>query len=344
MVLSASLAAARTFPGIEAEGTIGAAVLAVAWRAGAVALAAGMAAWFWTLLGRRLRMRELARVLADTTAQRPAEEVVRRALGSDDVRVTYPLPAGGEVDPLGIPVNAAVHDPATTTRLTRDGTTIAILRHGSGIDGARLADELGPAALLALDVERLRAVELAALRELRLSRGRIVAAQDAERRRVERDLHDGAQQRILSVAMDLRLAATRARRAGVVAGPRAARPGRGPGVRPARPAAHRGARRPSGDPERGRPRSRPVVARGGDRRAAAGPRPGMSRLPPLVEATAYRAVIELVRTAARAGAAEVGGRGPSAGRRRCGWMSSWTGRTSRSRSAWRIGSGRRAAG
>ncbi len=43
--------------------------------------------------------------------------------------------------------------------------------------------------------------------ELRASRARVVSAADAERRRVERDLHDGAQQRLLAVAMDLRFAA-----------------------------------------------------------------------------------------------------------------------------------------
>jgi PAS domain S-box-containing protein len=48
---------------------------------------------------------------------------------------------------------------------------------------------------------------LAMVDELRASRARIVEAADAERRRVERDLHDGAQQRLLAVAMDLRLAA-----------------------------------------------------------------------------------------------------------------------------------------
>jgi PAS domain S-box-containing protein len=48
---------------------------------------------------------------------------------------------------------------------------------------------------------------LAMVDELRASRARLVEAADAERRRVERDLHDGAQQRLLAVAMDLRFAA-----------------------------------------------------------------------------------------------------------------------------------------
>jgi signal transduction histidine kinase len=68
--------------------------------------------------------------------------------------------------------------------------------------------------LWALDNERLRALRLATLRELRISRARIVEVADSERRRIERDLHDGAQQRLLAIAFDLRLAHTMADRDG----------------------------------------------------------------------------------------------------------------------------------
>jgi signal transduction histidine kinase len=66
-----------------------------------------------------------------------------------------------------------------------------------------LASQAGPV----LHGARLRA-ELARLRadELRASRGRIVEAQDAERRRLERDIHDGAQQHLVALAVNLRLA------------------------------------------------------------------------------------------------------------------------------------------
>ena len=60
-----------------------------------------------------------------------------------------------------------------------------------------------------LEVERLEAQLRAQLVEVRASRARIVEAGDAERRRVERDLHDGAQQRLLGVRMALRTARTR---------------------------------------------------------------------------------------------------------------------------------------
>jgi signal transduction histidine kinase len=61
------------------------------------------------------------------------------------------------------------------------------------------------AARLALENERLQAEVRARLEELRASRARIVEASDAERKRLERDLHDGAQQRLVGLSLALRL-------------------------------------------------------------------------------------------------------------------------------------------
>jgi signal transduction histidine kinase len=74
--------------------------------------------------------------------------------------------------------------------------------------------ELGAAVRLALENERLQAELLAQVEELRLSRARIVETGDAERRRLERDLHDGAQQRLLSLSYEIRLARANAEAAG----------------------------------------------------------------------------------------------------------------------------------
>ena len=62
---------------------------------------------------------------------------------------------------------------------------------------------------LAVENDRLTAAVEAQLTEVRASRARIVAAGDAERQRVERDLHDGAQQRLVALTLALRLARTR---------------------------------------------------------------------------------------------------------------------------------------
>jgi signal transduction histidine kinase len=90
------------------------------------------------------------------------------------------------------------------TALVRDDRRVALVSHAAGLP--QIESEMGPAVRLALENERLQAEGLAQLAELRASRTRIVETGDAERRRLERDLHDGAQQRLLAVSYDLRLA------------------------------------------------------------------------------------------------------------------------------------------
>jgi signal transduction histidine kinase len=74
------------------------------------------------------------------------------------------------------------------------------------LDGPALEREIGAAARMGLDNERLRAEVDAQLRELRSSRARIIGAGDAERGRLERDLHDGAQQRLVGLCVAVRIA------------------------------------------------------------------------------------------------------------------------------------------
>jgi len=67
-------------------------------------------------------------------------------------------------------------------------------------------------AAAVLDAQRLAAEVEAATRELRSSRARIAASADRERRRIERDLHDGAQQRLVALRIELELAEELVRR------------------------------------------------------------------------------------------------------------------------------------
>src|SRR3954453_5567211 len=94
----------------------------------------------------------------------------------------------------------------------------------------------GTVAGLARENRRLDAELQATVEELRASRARIVESADAARRRIERDLHDGAQQQLVSLALTLRLARAARERSG--RDPRAARQGGGRGrsgaARPAR--------------------------------------------------------------------------------------------------------------
>ena len=72
-----------------------------------------------------------------------------------------------------------------------------------------LFETVGRRRRLALENERLNVELRARVEELRASRARIVEAADEERRRLERDLHDGAQQRLVSLALNLRLASSK---------------------------------------------------------------------------------------------------------------------------------------
>jgi signal transduction histidine kinase len=81
-----------------------------------------------------------------------------------------------------------------------------VLLHRSDlVDNPELVEEVASAARLALENERLQAEVRARLEDLRSSRVRIIETGDAERRRLERDLHDGAQQRLVGLSLALRL-------------------------------------------------------------------------------------------------------------------------------------------
>ena len=87
--------------------------------------------------------------------------------------------------------------------VSRDTSPVARLRLDAATD-ARLASTLLDEASTELDNVRLRAIVAGQLEEVRASRARIVAAQAVERHRIERNLHDGAQQRLLGLALELR--------------------------------------------------------------------------------------------------------------------------------------------
>jgi signal transduction histidine kinase len=90
------------------------------------------------------------------------------------------------------------------------GQDVFALVHRRGLlDDAAFLSQLVSVASLALEHDRLHAICQARLQQLRASRARIVAEADSQRRRLERDLHDGAQQRLVAVALAIRLARRR---------------------------------------------------------------------------------------------------------------------------------------
>jgi signal transduction histidine kinase len=176
-------------------------------QAAALGLLVLALAWSWDR-GRRARAR-LARLvveLAGAPVPGALEQALSRNLGDPGVRLSYPLADGRHVDAEG----QLVDPQPGSTPLVRDGVEVALLSHRPGLlDDPGLVEALAATARLALDHERLRAELLAHLDELRSSRARIVLAADQERRRLERDLHDGAQQRLVALTIALRLARTR---------------------------------------------------------------------------------------------------------------------------------------
>jgi signal transduction histidine kinase len=86
------------------------------------------------------------------------------------------------------------------------GTVRALARRSVPWEDARLVNAVVALAGLVLDNERLRADLSVRLVEVHASRARLVALADEERRRVERNLHDGAQQRLVTVALGIQLA------------------------------------------------------------------------------------------------------------------------------------------
>ena len=131
-----------------------------------------------------------------------------RALRDPTLQVAFPAPSGdGLVDPDGQPIElpSGPRSDRGMARLEHDGELLAILSYDPAIeaeDPGRV-EAVAFMARMALENERLAAQVRAQLEEVRASRMRIVEAADAERRRIERDLHDGAQQRLVALAMRL---------------------------------------------------------------------------------------------------------------------------------------------
>jgi signal transduction histidine kinase len=92
------------------------------------------------------------------------------------------------------------------TEVELHGRRIAAIAHDPSLsDEPQLVRAVGAAAALALENQRLAAELRARIEDLRASRARVVEAGDAERRRLERNLHDGAQSRLVAVALKLQL-------------------------------------------------------------------------------------------------------------------------------------------
>jgi signal transduction histidine kinase len=133
-----------------------------------------------------------------------ARDALVEALGDDTLTLAYWLPDQERyVDAEGrtVVLEGAV------TEIEREGAPIAAIVHDPALlEERELVRTAGAAAALALENERLAAEVRARYDDLRAASARLVAAGDAARRRIERDLHDGAQQRLVSLSVTLNLA------------------------------------------------------------------------------------------------------------------------------------------
>jgi signal transduction histidine kinase len=160
------------------------------------------------LLGARLRRGAMTTLMVELAELPPPQQVrdaLARALGDPTLRLLFWID-GRYTDIEGSPTTPE----RAVTVLEYAGERFAALEHDPFLyEDREMLEAVGAAARLAIENSRLQAQLKAQLAEVRASRARIVAAGDAERRRLERDLHDGAQQRLLGIRLALRLARQR---------------------------------------------------------------------------------------------------------------------------------------
>ena len=156
----------------------------------------------------RLAIGDLVLALRSDPGPEELRVAIARALRDPAASLAYWLPEFGTYgDPDAQVVTLPPDDDAqVTTLIDRDGLHVAALTHDrSLLDEPELLDAVTAAAAIALENAQLHVELRARLEEVRGSRARVIAEGQKERKRLERDLHDGAQQRLVALALNLRL-------------------------------------------------------------------------------------------------------------------------------------------
>lgn len=211
VILSAALIATYivvvVFVGQSIGRATNSAIPAVVATLAAVSIAAPLRRWIQNTLDRRFNRRRfetLAQLRAFTrepTPSRTVEQALRTATGDPTLTIAYWIGERGtwvsEAGLLAAPSAGGV-------TVQRGGETICVVSFDTVALDRPTVDAAAAEVRTELENARLRAAITLQLVEVRESRARIVEAQLAERHRIERDLHDGAQQRLLGLAMQLR--------------------------------------------------------------------------------------------------------------------------------------------
>jgi signal transduction histidine kinase len=187
----------------------------IALAAPAIALAFLVGLLRWRLFaGKALeRLAECLRGVPDAPRLRLA---FAEAFGDRTIQIAFPTGGASEgwMDSSGHPLTMPGPASGRCVSEVRDGgTVVAAVVHDAALQADPLLLDAGISmAGVVLDNQRLTAQAEAALREVRRSRARIAAGAERERRRIERDLHDGAQQRLVALRIELELAEDLVRR------------------------------------------------------------------------------------------------------------------------------------
>ena len=168
-------------------------------------------AFLIALLDARLARSAVGDLVLELDADpRPTDlrDALSRALGDPSLTLAYWLPefeSWADLDgrPVELPV---LDDGRATTLIDRDGVHLAALVHNPSLgDEPERLKAVTAAAGIALENGRLHVELRARLEELKGSRGRVIEAGQHERQRLERNLHDGAQQRLIALSLELGL-------------------------------------------------------------------------------------------------------------------------------------------
>jgi len=153
---------------------------------------------------------ELVVELGGSSSRDGLRDAIAGALGDPSVEVAYWIPErNGYVEADGTPLDLPTGGRSVAV-VEREGRRVGALVFDPAVrDDPALVDAVAAAAGLVMENERLHAEVLARLEEVRASRARIVEAADIARRRVERNLHDGAQQRLVSLTLAVGMARAR---------------------------------------------------------------------------------------------------------------------------------------
>jgi signal transduction histidine kinase len=152
----------------------------------------------------------IARAVRTSSSAAQVSHALARALEDPSLRIlhSFPSESGSWVDESGSPV-ALPHDgnEHRVTGISSGSWRIAVVHDPALAEEVALVQTAGSYALAALENDQLTGELQSSLEELAESRVQGFAAEDRERRKIERDLHDGAQQRLIAVRVKLELAA-----------------------------------------------------------------------------------------------------------------------------------------